>query len=155
MKDIQPISEQEFIRETYKHIYSVRQKMGVFMMRIGKRALEHDQSKLEDPEKTKFREVTPRLRGLTYGSEEYKSSLKDLGEALDHHYKNNSHHPEHFSNGIAGMDLLDVVEMFCDWLAAVERHEDGDIMKSINHNKERFGISDQLVDILKNTVKRW
>ena len=49
---------------------------------------------------------------------------------------------------------LDVVEMLCDWMVAVKRHEDGDIYKSIEINKERFGLSDQLVQILKNTVEK-
>lgn len=50
------------------------------------------------------------------------------------------------------MDLFDVIEMFVDWWAASERHEDGDIMKSIDINKERFQMSEQLCNIFKNTV---
>jgi hypothetical protein len=35
----------------------------------------------------------------------------------------NSHHPEHYGNrGISGMDLFDVVEMMCDWMAAARRN---------------------------------
>ena len=44
--------------------------------------------------------------------------------------------------------------MFFDWKAATERHDDGDIYKSLNINKDRFKISDQLINILKNTAKR-
>jgi len=33
------------------------------------------------------------------------------------------------------------------------RHNDGDIMKSIEINKERFGLSDQLAQILRNSVE--
>ncbi|WP_260858005.1 DUF5662 family protein [Bacillus sp. FJAT-22090] len=73
--------------------------------------------------------------------------------ALKHHYENNSHHPEYHQDGIRGMDLLDVVEMFCDWKAATMRHADGDINKSIEINKERFGYSDELAQIFKNSVK--
>lgn len=54
-------------------------------------------------------------------------------------------------NGIAGMTLIDLVEMFCDWAAAVQRHADGDLARSIEINRERFGISDQLAQILENT----
>lgn len=42
--------------------------------------------------------------------------------------------------------------MFIDWKAATERHADGDIIKSIEINKNRFKISDQLIKILLNTV---
>ena len=75
--------------------------------------------------------------------------------ALDNHYETNRHHPEHYKHGVDGMDLIDLVEMLCDWKAATERHADGNIDKSILINKDRFGISDQLVKILQNTVKRY
>ena len=78
-----------------------------------------------------------------------------MGEALKHHYAANSHHPEHYENGIDGMTLIDVLEMLCDWKAATERHADGDIMRSLEVNRERFGISDQLANILANTVREW
>ena len=101
--------------------------------------------------------MTPKLIGLTYGSQEYKDSLKELGPALQHHYKHNSHHPEHYENGIDGMSLTDIVEMLCDWKAAAERHSDGDLAKSIEINCKRFNMSDQLTTILKNEaiVKGW
>ena len=88
----------------------------------------------------------------TYGSEEYKSYLNGLKPALDRHYFNNRHHPEHFDNGIQGMNLIDILEMICDWKASSERHENGDIYKSIEINQKRFGYSDDLKSILKNTV---
>ncbi|HEY0109991.1 MAG TPA: DUF5662 family protein, partial [Fibrella sp.] len=84
-------------------------------------------------------------------SPEYTASLNLLGIALTHHYKHNSHHPEHYETGIDGMNLMDVVEMLLDWKAAGERHKDGDILKSILINKKRFGLSEQLVNILINT----
>lgn len=55
---------------------------------------------------------------------------------------------------VDGFDLLDLVEMLCDWKAATERHNDGDIMRSIDINQKRFSMSPQLVSILRNTVVR-
>jgi hypothetical protein len=40
-----------------------------------------------------------------------------------------------------------------DWKAATLRHADGDILKSIEINQKRFGYSDDLKEIFKNTVK--
>src|SRR5690554_4298387 len=94
----------------------------------------HDASKLCSPEKELFDEYTPKLAGCNYGSDEYKGFLKGLKVALDHHYANNSHHPEHYENGINGFDLFDLIEMFFDWKAASERHDDGCIFKSIEIN---------------------
>jgi len=74
-----------------------------------------------------------------------------MGSAVKHHQENNSHHPEAHEEGIDGMNLIDIVEMLCDWKAATLRTKNGDIQKSLEIQKERFGISDQLYNILKNT----
>lgn len=107
----------------------------------------HDDSKLEEPEKETFDEYTPKLKNSTYGSEEYNSFLKGMDKALKHHYENNSHHPEHYENGISDMDMFDVVEMFFDWKCATERHDDGDILESIKINKERFGYDSEFEEM--------
>jgi len=139
--------------DTMRHISRVRQLMENMAGEILLRSGEHDKSKLENPEKATFDEVTPLLRGLTYGSPEYNESLAKMKPALDHHYAENRHHPEHFKNGINDMNLVDIMEMLCDWKAATERHADGDIAKSLEINKGRFVMSDQLVGVLKNTVE--
>lgn len=141
--------------DTLKHIKRVSQLLTEASVELIRRANVHDDSKLNSPEKELFDEMTPKLKDCTYGSDEYKGYLKELRVALDHHYANNSHHPEHYSDGINGFDLFDLIEMFFDWKAATERHADGDIIASIEINKKRFGISDQLCGIMKNTVERF
>ena len=71
----------------------------------------------------------------------------------DHHYANSRHHPEHFAKGILDMNLIDIVEMLCDWKAASERQKDGNLLKSIELNAARFGYDDQVKQILINTAK--
>ena len=139
--------------DTKEHIRRVRFYLVKCINEFSARAYNHDRDKIEDPvEKRLFDEYTPKLRDCTYGSDEYKEFLKGLKEGLDIHYKNNRHHPEHFENGIKDMNLIDLLEMICDWKAASERHADGDVYKSLVINKERFGYSDELYNILKNTV---
>ncbi|MBK8467744.1 MAG: hypothetical protein IPL32_18170 [Chloracidobacterium sp.] len=140
------------LKETLSHIRKVQFFLMEIIMKIHKRSIHHDDSKLHEPEKAVYDRYTPMLRSLTYGSDEYKSTLKDMGVALEHHYAVNSHHPEHYQNGINGMNLIDLIEMISDWKAASLRHADGDILKSIKINKARFGISDQLETILINTI---
>jgi hypothetical protein len=113
----------------------------------------HDASKLESPEREIFDEYTPKLKETTYGSEEYNTYLKEMQIAINHHYANNRHHPEHFKNGIKDMNLVDIIEMLCDWKAATMRHDDGDILKSIEFNQKRFGYTDELKTIFLNTVR--
>lgn len=139
--------------DTEKHIHTVRDLLRAVILDLDRRGTVHDKSKLEDPEKAIFDEYTPKLADTTYGSDEYKQFLAEMKPALDHHYSQNAHHPEFWPNGIAGMSLLDVVEMLCDWKAATMRHNDGSLADSLRINKQRFGISDQLAGILENTAK--
>jgi len=146
------MNDKNFVAETLNHIRAVGFLLSVFVSKLTARAITHDQSKLNDPEYDIFKDYTPRLRGMTYGSEEYKACLAEMSKALEHHYLNNRHHPEHHKDGIKGMDLVDIVEMFCDWKAATLRHKDGDIIKSIEQNQKRFGYSDELKAIFLNTA---
>lgn len=140
-------------QDTIEHILRVRELLYIVQNKLEARGFAHDQSKLGPDEKPIFDRVTVKLKGLTYVSDEYKASLKELGPVLEHHYANNSHHPEHYQNGVDGMSLFDVIEMLCDWKAAGERHADGSIERSLRVNRERFKISDQLHAILENTVQ--
>jgi hypothetical protein len=140
--------------DTLEHIKKVNNNINSFCRGMLVRASIHDNSKLEEPEKGLFDEMTPILKDLTYGSDEYKASLERLKPALQHHYQNNSHHPEFYENGINGMNLFDLVEMYCDWKAAVERTKDGDMTKSIAINELRFEMGPQLANIFRNTINK-
>ena len=139
--------------ETMKHIDRVRHYLRFFTDRLTLRGVNHDASKLEDPEVKLFAEYTPKLAEHKYGSPEYTADLEGLKVALDHHYAKNRHHPEHFEKGINDMTLIDIVEMLCDWKASTERQHDGNILPSIEKNATRFGYDDQLKRIFINTVK--
>ena len=186
--------------DTKAHIKRVNQLLFVAGEKLRERALNHDASKLQSPEKEAFDEHTPSLAGQTYGSEKYVESLERMKETLAHHYENNTHHPQHYKlwvcpicgkhkreedtwvsdsghrfclsctaghaiyeaeltdndriTSIDGFDLFDLMEMFMDWKASSERHDDGNIYRSIMINKARFRISDQVTNILMNTAKR-
>jgi hypothetical protein len=169
--------------DTLAHIAAVAALLAQVRDDLKHRATVHDASKLCEPEKSFFDEFTPKLRGTTYESDEYKSFLVAMKPALDHHYAHNRHHPEHFGylecNGcfkrfpkdhdgccdvcgygqfqfrpdILAMNLVDLIEMLCDWKAATGRHADGDIRKSIEINQKRFGYSYELKRFLLNTVE--
>jgi hypothetical protein len=147
------MDRKQCVGETFKHIDQVRVFLAEMASELGQRSVLHDASKIRQPELDIFVEYTPKLAGSTYGSDEYHKYLKGMKVALDHHYAKNRHHPEHFSNGIKGMTLLDLVEMLCDWKAATLRHNDGDIIRSIHQNQKRFGFTDELKEFLLNTVK--
>ena len=138
---------------TMRHIEKVRNYINLVITNLMGRAEKHDQSKLESPEVELFTEYTPKLASSTYGSEDYNQFKKEMGVALEHHYARNRHHPEHHKHGIDDMTLLDLVEMIVDWKSASERHNDGNILKSIEVNGKRFEMSPQLIRIFENTAK--
>jgi hypothetical protein len=139
--------------DTQEHISKVQVRIAEFQAALDDRAAAHDRSKLEEPEKSGYDVLTAKLADLVYGSDEYRAALIEGRPTIAHHYAHNSHHPEHYENGIAGMSLLDVVEMLCDWKAASERTKQGSIAASLKHNRMRFQIDDQLAAILENTVR--
>lgn len=149
--------------ETRKHIAKVGEYLLGVIQRLTFRIMVHDESKLSEKEKKIFDKFTPRLAKCTYGSKQYKNFLKQMEPALDHHYGHNKHHPEYYmrtdeyilnkSSALGCMNLIDLMEMLCDWKAATLRHNNGDIYKSIEINQERFRYTDELKNILINTAK--
>ena len=140
-------------QDTRLHQIRVMELLMEIVKELMTRASAHDESKLGPVEKPIFDEFTPKLKGCTYGSDEYKGFLKVMKVALAYHYKKNPHHPEHYEEaGVRGMSLVDLIEMLADWKAATERHDDGNIKKSLVFNAERFSINHDLARIMWNTV---
>ncbi len=122
-----------------------------FNNELQKRALLHDKSKFSEKEKPYFDAFSSLLSECEYGSEMYIETMQLIKPAIENHYKENSHHPEHYQNGINGMNLFDVIEMFCDWNAACKRNKNGNFGVSITKNKERFGMSEELTQLFIET----
>ena len=74
-----------------------------FALEIARRGRSHDASKLS-------------LIEFDYLWKEEKN----FEVALVHHHTHNSHHPEHYVNGIYGMNDADICEMVCDCTARAQ-----------------------------------
>lgn len=139
---------------TLEHKVLISKLMGDVIGKLIDRASLHDNTKLLEPELSCFDSMTPKLSKSTYGSDEYNGFLKELKPALEHHYAKYRHHPEHFPEGCRGMNIIDILEMFIDWKASSLRHNDGNILKSIDVNRSRFSLDKVSVyDILLNSVE--
>lgn len=147
------MSDYDSTLDTLKHSRRVDELLLELVAGILGRVTRHDESKMYPPEKDTFDEYSPKLKESTYGSGEYKGYLAEMQKALEHHYSNNRHHPEHYPNGVAGMTLVDLAEMLADWKAAGERHANGSLAESLRIQKDRFALSDQLLAILENTAR--
>lgn len=148
-----PPEQTETDKQHIKHIDRVKELIENAILELKYRAVNHDSDKLVSPNRECYHNVSKKLKGLTYRSQEYFDCIKELKPALDNHYKIHRHHPEHFEDMVDGMNLIDLLEMFLDWKAASERHQDGNILNSIKINKDRFKISDQLAKILENSAR--
>lgn len=140
--------------DTQDHINKIQFIIGEKIVPILRsRALLHDRSKYEEPEKSTYDKYIPLLKTVKYGSDEYNEIRDKMHEeGLRHHYKENRHHPEHFENGVNDMNLIDIIEMVCDWYAASLK-SNTDFEKGLEINCKRFGIDEQLAKIIYNTYK--
>lgn len=147
--------DERYERDTREHIAAVQGWLDRAQADLIGRAIRHDRSKLEEPERSGFQAMARDnpLAGCTYGSPEYHAALARYPDAVLHHYAHNDHHPEHYPDGVDGMSLLSLLEMLCDWKAATARMKDGDLRRSIALNAARFGYGEQLQRILENTAR--
>ena len=137
---------------TLQHMRRVQHLLCDFAIGLLRRGQRHDESKLGPEEKPHFDRETPMLSGVDFGSPACEAALGRLKDALRHHYASNSHHPEHYPDGIAGMDLYDLVEMVLDWKASSERRPIVDM--GLEAAFSRFAVEPQLQAIIRNTARR-
>lgn len=140
--------------DVIEHQENVRKFLRKIIEELVERQIHHDESKLREPEKGFYDKYKPRLKEVEsefgYGSPQYEALVGELNKAFRVHYDNNRHHPEHFSNGVNGMTLIDLVEMLCDWKAASSQYN---TKLNLPANRKRFNVSDQLYEVLENTVR--
>jgi hypothetical protein len=134
-----------------QHIGNVNLKISQIIQHLYIRAKNHDLSKLEEPEFSGFVEMNGSLSATEYMSEDYQKHLRET--VIAEHWRNNRHHPEYHSAGINDMNLIDLIEMFCDWKVASDATKGRSLQQSILVNTSRFNISPQLAKILENTRK--
>lgn len=143
-------------KDTLIHKKNIDLVFRVLLDELAKRNETHDDSKLVPPEKPAYDKYIPMLQKTEYGSLEYYEVKKEMAkECLNHHFKANRHHPEHWPDGdISHMTLVDLVEMFTDHLAASmvssSSYEKGETI-----NKDRYGYSDQIYQIFMNTYNEY
>ena len=117
-----------------------------------KRAIRHDLSKYGPEEAPAYSRALPSLQDADYASDQYAAAIHLLGPALQHHYANNTHHPEHWPN-ITQMSPLDLIEMLCDWKAAADGHKASNFTHSLQLNQTRFHYDTPTADVLTSAAK--
>ena len=135
--------------DVYKHKHAVMRHLSNCAKSLLDRGTYHDDSKLLAVEYASYVEPVWRLNteDIEYGSEEYEKITAAMGPGWEHHKDTNDHHPEHHG-GIQGMNLFQIVEMLCDWIAASSRN-DSDPKKALEFIQD---IPGPLKVILSRTI---
>lgn len=133
-----------------KHQTEVSYLLRELARELQRRADIHDLSKFELDEFEGFHQldVNRQHQREEYGSKKYESGVKI--EAVQLHFSRNSHHIEHYSNGLDGMSFADVIEMLCDWeVARRTRDIETDMNKTWETRQKRFNLTDQQINFLR------
>lgn len=143
-------------KDTMLHKKNIEDVMLNFIIpELIKRAEDHDNSKLQYPEKECYDKYIPQLRLAKYGTSEYmKIRLAMKKKGLDHHFAENRHHPEYFGNDISKMNLFDLIEMFADHYASSlvsdTKYDIGEMKNSKNYHYDK-----QILQIFLNTYNEY
>lgn len=157
------------LRSYSRHRDFVRLALLAVSQDLERRSLTHDASKMLDDEFAGFARINAIARVNKFGSEEYKTSMKQEKATIDLHFSRNSHHPERpillgeraeEERGLpddctywadrdgARMTFLDVIEMVCDWWGARKGYGDSRTwQESVELNftsKGKYLAADQL-----------
>jgi len=107
---------------------------------VATRAEWHDVSKLEQIEKS----------GYMAGQDPAHAAALKSAEA--HHHAHNRHHPEHWPRGLAGMTLVDLLEMYADW-EALSAGQGTDMVADIGKYRDVHGMSEELFSTFVATAR--
>lgn len=139
---------------TLEHINRVKAKMEFFASVLATRGANHDSSKLKEPEYSGWLAMDKEPR-YPYGSRKYYDKMFRYKEVLEHHYSINSHHPEHFEDPSNQMDLIDLIEMLCDWFSYSNDISWLEGYNTINSQCARFKLNDTIKHLLLNTFRNF
>ena len=122
------------------HIFGVSQRLTRFCTVLMTRAITHDNSKYSESELDDHISMAVEMDGIQYGTDTYYAIKRKYESLSAQHFANNRHHPEHHHNGIDDMNLVDVIEMLCDWLTGSE-NTGTPVERSLEINEERYNVS--------------
>jgi len=145
--------ELEVLTDIIQHIAEVQENLAQIRFELEKRGYAHDRTKYLEEEFDAFVETRPKFKNADYGSKEYQACVDQIQPAIDHHYKNNRHHPAYHKNGFADMNLIDILEMLADWKAASRRSNNLSFEESLPIAFEKYSIPKNMQQHIINTLK--
>lgn len=149
----------KIINSIKEHQMEVRHIIRKITNELQEKSVTHDGSKTLEPEFSRFVEFLSEVRNYKYGTKEYNDFVAN-NEYCKYHFALNDHHPEYFedehiNNGISKMNLINITEMFADWVASSSRNGNitkEQIVENIIKLSDKFQLGVVLTQILINTV---
>ena len=142
-----------FLMTTIKHKLWVLFFITRFCLKLIWRGITHDLSKFSIAELKGYSSNFHEFKHSVYGTKQYTQHITNIQKTINHHYKHNPHHPNHYKGQIELMSLLDIVEMYMVWKAASKKYLNGNLRKSLQINTKRFKLDKQLSGIFKRSQK--
>lgn len=140
------------LSKIYYHQKEVSRLINLIIEELLKRSISHDISKIENS--VEFEGFSNLINMPAYGSKEYEKILKENEHVIKEHYLKNRHHPQHFKTGYTEMNIVDIIEMLCDWTASKNAYSKNvSTDENLEYNKKRFNMSDDIIKIFKNSIK--
>ena len=148
MSDVEKMYQDTFIHKRY--VVQVCEKFAKYLEEHGQhddakalrwRAIHHDNSKILNKEE--FRALTSIINDKA-SLGDAKSTLSVFKKvSIELHWKNNSHHPEHFAS-YEEMSRIDRMEMACDWMARSAQYKNDLLSYVETRQQERFHFPESM-----------
>lgn len=143
---------EQFIKD---HQKKVKKRIDLIVEELNRRAATHDLSKLQEPEFSAWCEMDKEPH-YAYDDPKYMEKKKRWEWLFEEHYRNskNRHHPEHWSGFYNDMDLVDLIEMLCDW-ASFMSFTSEEAPLYLEKQIDRFQFDNTIKDLLLNTFRNY
>lgn len=142
---------EKMFRDTIIHKqYVMRSAEKLCQYLLQEKAFEHakmlmERAKVHDNSKMSSLDEMHALSRIINDKTTLKDPNRQLGpiqkDAIELHWKNNTHHPEHFASPI-DMSKLDIMEMCCDWHARSTQYHTDFLMFVKTQQEKRFHFPD-------------
>lgn len=140
-------------RRVYKHINTISKE-------LMHRAFEHDNDKIEDDLIFDiYNEHSQTQRSIPFGTKErIDFEHITMGPAVDKHIHANRHHLYNSRNPLSfeHANLLDYIEILCDWKSAMERNElsEEDEIERIKFLLDKYNFPEDIKVAMLNTYHK-
>ncbi len=134
------------------HKEKMEEKLILVSEEFSKRAKDHDNDKLENPEIYQtYKEHFPELKKIPFGTREYFAYEKEHFDKAHQIHAQNRHHFYSRRNNLDDINLFDLIEVVIDISESAKQY--GDEKKIMESLKNKQVLNYELEELIKNTIE--